>query len=100
MIMYRLLNTPKDIVRGTNAVTGLFQVKLIPYFYMGLIQAADIQLYVVVCSASVVGVFVGNSLAGKLNQQAFQTVLLWLMITCSGLMFVSGFGLLKDCHEC
>lgn len=96
MIMYRLLQIPKDTVRGTNAVTGLFQVKLIPYYYMGLIRAADVQLYVVVCAASLVGVWVGNGLAGKLDQQGFQRVLLGLMVVCAGLMFVSGSGLLQS----
>lgn len=96
MIMYRALDTPKDIVRGTNAFIEMFAVRLITYYYMGLLRQSDLQLYFVACSAATLGVVVGNQISGKLNQQAFRRVLLVLMVMCSCLMFVSGFGWLRD----
>lgn len=62
--------------------------------YMGLMTAADLQLYGVACAAGVVGVWLGDRLSYLINQQAFQQVLAVLMALCCFLMFGSGLGLI------
>lgn len=61
---------------------------------MGLIVAADVQLYGVACAAGVVGVLLGDRLSHFINQQAFQQVLGLLMVLCCALMFASGLGII------
>ena len=95
MFMYRRLDTPKAVVRGTNAVLNLMQFRLIPYWYMGLIKAADMQLYAVSCIVGLVGVLLGDLLSAKVDQQRFKQVLGWLIILCCALMFASGLGFVE-----
>jgi len=61
---------------------------------MGLIVAADVQLYAVACAADAVGVLLGDMLSHFINQQAFQQVLGLLMVLCCTLMFASGLGII------
>lgn len=93
MFMYRRLNTPKATVRGNNAFLNLLQMRLIPYWYMGLMTAWDLQLYAVTGSVAVVGVVMGDALSHRMDQKVFQQVLGVLMVLCCGLMFASGLGL-------
>jgi uncharacterized membrane protein YfcA len=92
MFMYRRLDTPKMVVRGTNAFLNLVQFRLIAYWYMGLIVAADLQLYAVSCAVGFVGVILGDMLSAKIDQQMFKHVLGGFMVLCCVLMFASGFG--------
>lgn len=61
--------------------------------YMGLITAADLQLYGLCCAAGVLGVVAGDHISHYLNQQVFQQVLGALMVLCCLLMLASGLGL-------
>ncbi|KAF6254072.1 hypothetical protein COO60DRAFT_1462905 [Scenedesmus sp. NREL 46B-D3] len=92
MICYRLLNTPKSTVRGNNAILNLLQMRLIPYYFMGLIRSVDLQLYVVACAAGVLGAVAGDLLSHNMQQKTFQALLGVLMVLCCFLMFASGLG--------
>jgi uncharacterized membrane protein YfcA len=92
IICYRLLNTPKATVRGNNAILNLLQMRLIPYYFMGLIVWKDFQLYLVACSAGMFGAVVGDRLSHQMQQETFQALQGVLMVLCCFLMFASGLG--------
>ena len=71
----------------------LLQFRLVPYAMMGLIQAADTQLYLAGCAAGVVGIVMGDLCARRMSQALFQRLLGALMVLCCVLMFASGLGL-------
>lgn len=92
MICYRLRNTPKATVRGNNAILNLLQMRLVPYYFMGLIAERDLQLYAVTCAAGVAGAVIGDMLSQRMCQKTFQACLGVLMVLCCALMFASGLG--------
>lgn len=95
MFMYRALGTPKAVVRGNNAFLNLLQMRLVPYFTMGLMPAADLPLYGATCVAGLAGMVLGNALSKRMDQGTFQAALGVLMVLCCVLMAASGLGLVE-----
>jgi uncharacterized membrane protein YfcA len=95
MFMYRALDTPKAVVRGNNAWLNLLQMRLVPYYTMGLMPATDLPLYALTSIAGLLGMVLGNALSRKMDQKLFQSALGALMVLCCVLMAASGLGLVK-----
>lgn len=93
MYMYDKLSVPKDTVRGSNAVLGVLQFRIIAYAVMGAFVPEDWVLYVACTSAGMVGMYWGNKLAARMNQQAFSRMMVFLMTLCCVLLFASSAGL-------
>ena len=95
ILMFRLLNVPKDVARGTNAIINciLMHWLLCSFFYMGVLQQSDIPLFTAAGLVGLIGTFVGNRIAQGMDQQAFNRALSVLVVVCCGLMFASAFGL-------
>ncbi|GIL75797.1 hypothetical protein Vretimale_5521 [Volvox reticuliferus] len=92
MFMYEKLKVAKDVVRGTNAVINVLQVRLVSYVIMGVFKRGDITIYAVTSVMGLGGVVLGNSLAGRLDQRGFSRVLNVLMVICCLLLFASAAG--------
>ncbi|GLI65543.1 hypothetical protein VaNZ11_009101 [Volvox africanus] len=93
MFMYEKLKVAKDVVRGTNAVNNILQVRLVSYVAMGVYKREDMMIYAVTSVMGLAGVILGNGLAGQLDQRGFSRVLNVLMIICCVLLFASAAGL-------
>ncbi|PNH12309.1 hypothetical protein TSOC_000796 [Tetrabaena socialis] len=93
ILMYEKLKIAKDVVRGTNAVGNVLQVRLIAYIVMGVFRRVDFLLYGLASAVGLAGVGVGHRLAGRLDQDAFSKVLAALMVVCCTLLFMSAAGL-------
>ncbi|GLC33006.1 hypothetical protein PLESTB_000381200 [Pleodorina starrii] len=93
MFMYERLQVAKDVVRGTNAVNNVLQVRLVSYLIMGVFKREDVMIYGVTAAAGLMGVIIGNGLAGRLDQRGFSRVLVALMVVCCALLFASAAGL-------
>ncbi|EFJ43886.1 hypothetical protein VOLCADRAFT_106659 [Volvox carteri f. nagariensis] len=93
MFMYQKLNVAKEVVRGTNAVNNVLQARLISYIVMGAFKREDMMLYAVTAAVGFMGVVLGNSMAGRLEQKGFSRVLVALMVVCCLLLFASAAGL-------
>jgi uncharacterized membrane protein YfcA len=93
MLMFEKLQVSKDAVRGTNAVCNVIQVRIFAYIAMGVFAKADINLYIAVSAAAVVGMFLGCLLAARTNQAQFSRMLTALMVLCCVLMFASAAGI-------
>jgi FtsH-binding integral membrane protein len=73
-------------------VCNAIQLRIFAYIAMGVFSRADLPLYIASCSAALVGMFVGCSLAGRTNQANFSRMLSALMVLCCVLMFASAAG--------
>jgi uncharacterized membrane protein YfcA len=93
MLMFERLQISKDSVRGTNAVCNIIQIRIFAYLAMGVFARADIDLYIAVSVAAVVGMFLGCMAAARTNQAAFSRMLTALMVLCCVLMFASAAGI-------
>ncbi|GIL44485.1 hypothetical protein Vafri_1936, partial [Volvox africanus] len=93
MFMYEKLKVAKDVVRGTNAVNNILQVRLVSYAIMGVFKREDLMIFAVTSVMGLAAVFLGNSLAGRLDQRGFSRVLNVLMVICCLLLFASAAGL-------
>ncbi|GFR47218.1 hypothetical protein Agub_g8901 [Astrephomene gubernaculifera] len=93
MYMYEKLRVAKDVVRGTNAVNNVLQARLVTYIVMGVFKREEVPLYLITSTVGLVGVGVGNCLAGRLDQKGFSRILVALMSICCLLLFVSAAGL-------
>lgn len=93
MYMYDKLNVPKETVRGSNAVIGVLQFRIIAYALMGAVVRADVVMYVACSAAGIFGMIWGNRIAGNMNQQAFSRMMVFLMVLCCVLLFASAAGL-------
>lgn len=93
MLMFESLQVPKDVVRGTNAVCNLIQIRIFAYIAMGVFARADTTLYIPVSVAAIVGMLLGCLAAARTNQATFSRMLTGLMVLCCVLMFASAAGL-------
>lgn len=92
MLMFERLQISKDSVRGTNAVCNIIQIRIFAYLAMGVFSRADIDLYIAVSAAAVVGMLLGCMAAARTNQATFSRMLTALMVLCCVLMFASAAG--------
>jgi hypothetical protein len=93
MLMFERLSISKDIVRGTNAVCGALQLRILVYVAMGVFSRADTALYVAVSIGGLVGMAAGSLAAVRVRPAAFSRLLMALMVLCCALMFASAAGL-------
>ncbi len=66
---------------------------MVTYIVMGVFRRTDMPLYGAASSAAMVGVALGNVVAGRMDQQAFSRVLVCLMVICCLLLFAAAAGL-------
>lgn len=95
MYMYERLQVPKDVIRGTNAITNIFQVRIVAYFMLGAFRLPEWPLYVAAAVAAAAGMLCGSFLARFVEQRAFSRWLICLMLLCCGLLFEAAAGLLS-----
>lgn len=63
------------------------------YIVMGVFRRTDMPLYGAAAGAAMVGVALGNVLAGRMDQQAFSRVLVCIMVICCLLLLAAAAGL-------
>ncbi|KXZ56886.1 hypothetical protein GPECTOR_1g8 [Gonium pectorale] len=93
MYMYEKLKVLKEVVRGTNAVNNVLQIKLVFYITMGIFKRSELPLYAVTSLVGMAGVGVGNLLAGRVDQRGFSRIMVGLMVICCCLLVMSAAGL-------
>eukprot|EP00878_Enallax_costatus_P033950 GHUV01037542.1.p2 GENE.GHUV01037542.1~~GHUV01037542.1.p2 ORF type:complete len:101 (+),score=22.23 GHUV01037542.1:313-615(+) len=92
MIMYAYLKVSKEAVRGTNAVMSLVQDQWIGYYMFGLLQWANVYLYLAAAAAGALGMLIGHSVQKLMDQRHFNVVMSVLMGICCVLMCSAAVG--------
>jgi hypothetical protein len=96
MLMFERLRTPPQIVRGTNAVCNVLQLRIFVYAAMGVLHREQAALYAAVSLAALTGLACGSLAAAHARPAAFSRMLTALMVLCCVLLFASAAGLAGD----
>eukprot|EP00798_Chlamydomonas_sp_ICE-L_P001633 gene1633-33024_t len=93
MLLYQIMDIPKETVRGTNAWLNFTSIgRLLSYYSLALFTQPAIPLYAASCCLNVVGLLIGHHFSAKVNQKAFGHMLTSLMCVSSALLLAAAAG--------
>ena len=79
-------------MRATNAVSACVNVRLITFLVLGAFHFSDWPMYTAASISCLIGLFVGDAIAKKVNQKAFAHLLLAMLLVSMIMLYAEGFA--------
>lgn len=88
------LGLPKMVFAGTStfAFATMNALKIVPYYYLGQLQASNLRFTMILFIPALIGVFVAYRLIRVLPDRVFYAVVTWMLLAVSIKLICDGFG--------